>query len=442
MQRKRTFHVTSRIVMSSFCLLGLSVTQYAQAQVPASPVVVAPVIERQVRAEEVFVGTVMPSKRAVIGSAVDGRVVDFPRNAGDRVEAGQTLASLLTETVELELAAAEAELDLRQQKLAELENGARPQEIDEAKARLAAAKARREYLRTHRERTEKAFKRGNAATADELDSAISQDAEAEQNMQEAQSALDLLVAGPRPEQIAQARAAVAVQQAVVGQLRDRIAKHTIISRFTGYLVTEYTENGQWLKKGDPVAEVAALDNVEIEVQVVERSVPYVKIGDPVPVEFPALENRILPGKVIAVVPQADVRARTFPVKIGVENTISDSGPLIKAGMYARATLPTGNEVKAMLVPKDALVLGGEKPTVFKLVKPAEKDESAQVAPVPVDLGVATDQWIQVIGPLQAGDKVIVQGNERLRPGATVKVVRTIEPLKDETKDKTESSAGQ
>ena len=55
---------------------------------PAALVAVSPVVEREVTAGQTFVGTVMPLKKAVVGSAVDGRVIEFPLNEGDRVERG------------------------------------------------------------------------------------------------------------------------------------------------------------------------------------------------------------------------------------------------------------------------------------------------------------------------------------------------------------------
>ena len=84
----------------------------SQPGLPA--VIVSPVVEREITAGQTFVGTVMPLKKAIIGSAVDGRVVEFPLDEGDRVEQGQTLAQLLTDTIKLEVETAEAELKLRQ----------------------------------------------------------------------------------------------------------------------------------------------------------------------------------------------------------------------------------------------------------------------------------------------------------------------------------------
>jgi HlyD family secretion protein len=421
-----------RNLLTTAALLLIAMTcHFATAQAPQMPpalVVVAPVIAKQVTGGSTFVGTVTPTRRAVIGSAVDGRVIEFPHNEGDRVAAGETLAQLLTDTIDLELAAAEGELEYRKQQLAEMENGTRPQEIEQFRARMAAAESRSKFLETRRARTESAYKVNRAASEDELEQATSLATEAEQNYLEAKAAYDMAVEGPRKELIAQSRAQVAVQEDVVERLRDQISKHTIVSRFTGYMVAEHTEVGQWVKSGDLVAEVIELDTVEIEVPVVEQYVPYVSIGQEVRVEIPALGDRIFTGKVALVVPQADVRARTFPVKVRVSNEITSNGPLIKSGMLARVTLPTGAKQDALLVPKDALVLGGTTPMVYVVNTSEPNGKSGQVAPVPVELGVATGDQIQVTGALTAGQLVVVQGNERLRPGQAVSIVRVIDDV--------------
>jgi RND family efflux transporter MFP subunit len=134
-------------------------------------------------------------------------------------------------------------------------------------------------------------------------------------------------------------------------------------------------------------------------------------------------KHVFTGQVAFVVPQADVRTRTFPVKIRVKNEITDRGPLLSSGMYARVTLPTGEKQQALLVPKDALVLGGPQPMVY--VVDTVDARQGKVKSVPVELGVASGHLIQVKGPLEPGKMVVVQGNERLRPGQDVTIVRTI-----------------
>ena len=72
-----------------------------------------------------------------------------------------------------------------------------------------------------------------------------------------------------------------------------------------------------------------------------------------------------------------------------------------------------------LVPKDAIVLGGVRPLVFVVDLSQQKRSSGTVRPVPVTLGVSSGDLIQVIGPLDAGEQVVVRGNERLRAGQEI-----------------------
>ena len=417
--------VVIKTVVSCWALLAILVAEsLAQGPPRASLVVVSPVVEREVVVSQAFVGTVMPSKKAIIGSAVDGRVIEFPLNEGDRVVQGQPLAQLLTDTIRLEVEAAEAELELRRQALAELENGTRPEEIEQAKARMASAEARMNYMKARQRRWEQLYETNKAISEEERQEAVSGGIEAEQAYLESKAAFELAVAGPRKEQIAQARALVAVQEATVERLKDQLTKHTIVSRFDGYVTAEHTEVGAWVKQGDPVAEVAALDEVEVLAYVVEQHVPHVRVGAQVVVEVPAIPGQTFPGVVAEIVPQADIQARTFPVKIRVSNSFADEVPLLKSGMYARVMLPTGERRLATLVPKDALVLGGTQPMVF-VVATVPDGTSGKVAPVPVQVGVADGGLIQVTGPLKAGQLVVVQGNERLQQGQDVAIQRMI-----------------
>ncbi|MCA9247810.1 MAG: efflux RND transporter periplasmic adaptor subunit [Planctomycetales bacterium] len=419
------------ILRPSWLLAGLVAfaTQQLAAQPPgiAPPVFVSPLVERDVAAGQTFVATVVPTRVATIGSAVDGRVAEFLINEGDLVEAKQPLAQLLTETISLERDAAAAELLLRQRELDELVAGSRQEEIAQAEAKMLAAEARSKYLVKRRERAERLFAINQAASEEDRDQAVAAALEAEENFRDAKAAFELAVAGPRAEQIAQAKARVSMQEALLQKLEDQIKKHTIITRFRGYVTAEHTEQGSWLKRGDPVAEIAALDEVDVLAYVLEKHVPFVRLGMEVRVEVNAMPDRIFTGTVESVVPQADVRARTFPIKIRVANQIDALGPLLKSGMSARVALPTGATQQALLVSKDAIVLGGPSPAIFVVDLDQANAAKGKVRPVPVQLGVASGGLIQVVGPLQPGQLVVRLGNERLRPGQDVTVTKTIEP---------------
>ena len=113
-------------------------------------------------------------------------------------------------------------------------------------------------------------------------------------------------------------------------------------------------------------------------------------------------------------------ARTFPVRVRVKNELREDGPVLKAGMIARAVLSTGAVRKSLLVPKDALVLGGPRPLVFVVERNPQNPDEATVRSVPVTAGVASGSLIAVSGDLDAGQQVVTLGNERLRPGDRVR----------------------
>jgi RND family efflux transporter MFP subunit len=166
-------------------------------------------------------------------------------------------------------------------------------------------------------------------------------------------------------------------------------------------------------------EIVALDEVDVTVDVVEDFVGGLAEGLPVRVSIDAIPDRIFTAPIYRIVPSADRRGRTFPVKIRLTNEPVGPSVRIKAGMFASATLAVGEERQAVLVPKDAIVLGGMVPIMVWTVDPTSS--TAKMAPV--TLGVAVDDLVQVIGPVKPGDAVVVRGNERIRfPGQPLRIL--------------------
>jgi hypothetical protein len=96
-------------------------------------------------------------------------------------------------------------------------------------------------------------------------------------------------------------------------------------------------------------------------------------------------------------------------------------------MFARVTLAVGRTEAALMVPKDALVLGGRAPVVFVVDLDPAAATKGKVRPVPVQLGMADGEDIEVKGPLTEGERVVTEGNERLFPGQEVEVVQRTAP---------------
>ncbi|MFM8291425.1 MAG: efflux RND transporter periplasmic adaptor subunit [Planctomycetia bacterium] len=368
-----------------------------------------------------FVGTVLPARTSDVGSAVDGRLISLPIGDGQRVHEGQPLAELLRGLLEIEREGAVAELQRRRQVLAEFEAGSRPEEIEQARAAVAGFEARRAYAKSRLARLGRLAERGTS-TVDELQDAQTELDAIESQLRGSRATLALTEAGPRKEQVAQAAAAVAVQEAVVERIDDQLAKHTIRAPFDGWVVQRFTEKGQWLSRGGLVARIAQLDEVEVEVQVPEVSVGGLELGVDVRLELDAAPHQTWIGRIARIVPQADLRSRSFPVRVALENRVVDGLPVLRGGMLARAWLPVGRSEAVTVVPKDALVLGGPAPLVYA-VDPAPAAAGAgatgEVRAVEVEPGAAIGGSVEVHSSLTPGRLVVVRGNERLRPGMQV-----------------------
>lgn len=383
----------------------------------AVPVAVARVERMELAAGQSFVGTVFPARGSDVGSAVDGRVVSLPFLEGQRVAAGQPIAELLRGILEIERAGATAELDRRRQVLAELNAGSRPEEIDQRTAAVQGLEAQVQYAKSRLDRLRRLAERGTS-TADELLDGETEFRRVEAELRSSRAVLELAEAGPRKEQIAQAAAAVAVQEAEVDRIEDQLGKHTIRSPFNGWVVQRFTEEGQWLSRGGLVARIVELDTVEIDVRVPEISVRSLSPGQDVRLEFDAAPGETWIGRVERIVPQADLLSRSFPVKVRLANRVVDEQPVLRGGMLARAWLPVGRSGMATVVPKDALVLGGAGPIVY-VVTPEQNGPPGTVRAVPVAVGAAVEGAVEIRDGLEPGQIVVVRGNERLRPGMAV-----------------------
>jgi RND family efflux transporter MFP subunit len=419
-------------------LLAVGSSAFAQpGGAPAAPVALAPVVEQEITVGQTFVGTAEPSRRSIVGSAVDGRVVEFPVEEGDYVRlerqpqpgddpesVGQPLAKLRTGTIDIMVREAQAQLKLREHEYAEMQAGMRPKELEQKQAELERAVALRDYAKSRHERLSGLSR---AAAKEEIELAYSGWIAAEQNYKAADAALALAQEGFRQEHKDQSAARLEMQKEAVELLEDRRRKYTIRAPFEGYVVAKHTEIGAWIMTGDPVAEVVQIDPIQVTVSVPEAYIAQVGRGSSVTMQFEALPGKTFQGEVFRVVPQADVRSRAFPVTVRLANPRDPSGDhLIKVGMLAQATI--GRQQRGVLVPKDALVLGGARPLVYATPGAVALGAEAQVQPVTVTVGVSHGGLVQVTGQLRAGQMVVVEGNERLR-GTAIRAtaIRSADP---------------
>ncbi len=325
---------------------------------PPVPVRVAEVEKKAVSDRIELVGTAQPATVSTVASEVSGVVEFFPIDEGDFVEKGQVLASLSDHRLKLDLKAATAARE-------------------KIKANLAEAKKQLDRMER--------LKRTQSV--------------AEKSYDEAFYSYEALLQD------------LARSEAEIESLKYDIARKKITAPFSGFVSKEYAQLGEWVNVGGPVAELMDIGRIEATVDVPERYSVNLLDGEKVSVLFASLSNRPREATIDTVLPVGDPKARTFPVKISLENP----DLRIKSGMEAQVVFTIGGDGESLVMPKDAVVISGKDRLVYKV-------EDGIASPKPVVIKRYFENFVSFEGALQPGDLVVIRGNERLRPGQPVKVV--------------------
>lgn len=223
------------------------------------------------------------------------RIVAVDVREGEPVKTGQPLLQLDPAHTRAQLAAAEAQVQQQREVLAELETGPRQEDIAKARANLAAAEAQAREARAYYNRL-LPLKGQNYVAAADLDRARAAAGNADGQAVAARAALDELLHGTRPEQIAQAQAAMAAAQAQASAQQVLLGKLGIVAPRAGRIDSLPYKLGDQAPVGAPVAILLAGDAPYARIYVPVQQRAGVRIGDAIQV-FVAGRDKPYAGKV-------------------------------------------------------------------------------------------------------------------------------------------------
>ena len=170
---------------------------------------------------------------------------------------------------------------------------------------------------------------------------------------------------------------------------------TLRSPVSGFVVEKNVLQGQRIMAGDALYKIADLSTVWVEGDVFEQDLPSVRLGQSVTAELEALPGQAFRGRITYVYPTLNADTRTARVRVELPNP----GLRLKPGMYATFRLTGAGRVGALSVPRAAVLSTGERNLVFV------KRPDGMLEPRLVTLGMASDDRIEILRGLAAGDTV-------------------------------------
>lgn len=199
-----------------------------------------------------------------------------------------------------------------------------------------------------------------------------------------------------------------VAKSRLAQVEDQLSRSRIVAPFNGIVVERLMMPGERVDTGQNVVRMVDQQNLEVIARAPLDYYSFVRAGQALRLTTGSI---VANGVVRTVVAVGSENTHLFEIRLDIE---SNSYPV---GQTLRVSIPTSDARQALVVPRDALVLRPEGISVF-VVGADQKARQVRVV-----TGIGTGDQIEVSGELNAGDTVIIRGNERLKPGQSVSVMQ-------------------
>jgi membrane fusion protein (multidrug efflux system) len=339
-------------------------------------------------------GTLAAQEDAEVAAEVAGRVIATPVERGSRVGQGATLIQIADTEVAAQAREAEANAAQLEARLGMASGAAfdveRVPEV--ANARAAQVLATTEFERTKQLQVQQLISKS------EFDQRQAQSVAAQRQYEVARNGAE------------QQYQALMAAKARVQLARKALADTQVRAPFDGVVGERMVSVGDYVTRGAKVATVVRINPLRLELTVPAQYLKTVATGRTVHLDVDAYAGEKFTGEVRFVSPglQSDTRALT------IEAIVQNADGRLKPGLFATARIEQAEQTPAILIPKAAVSTNGEVSRVF-VVKGDKAEERL------ITIGQTVGDNVEATTGIQAGDRVIVGGREKLRDGTAITV---------------------
>ena len=369
-----------------------------------NPVRVETVKPQVLEASVSYTGTIIPYEEIMVYPRVAGQLTNYSVYPGDRVTAGQPIATLDASELTTGVAEAAAEVstmetDLEMSKI----------EVDEQKSAIAQIEADLDYLNLKKDRFARLVKDG-VISQDEFDVVDSEVRSKEANLKQARvklARMGAMVTNNRAK-INQAKAKVDTAKVMQGYT-------TINSPISGIVQERNVDPGVVVQPSMGIVKIGNYDQVRLQANVAQSDAVNINPGTTIVATVPGSNIPPIKGKITSIFPQANSQTRTVTVEAVIDNS---DGQLL-SGKFLEMKIVTARKPSAITVPQAAVVEFQDQSSVWVV-------EGDTVTAQPVTLGMSTGDRVEVTSGLESGQAVVTSGQNRLVENAPVAVINQSE----------------
>lgn len=324
-----------------------------------------------------YTADISPNQVVNVFSRVDGYIAKLHVDKGDFVRANQLLV--------------------------EIDHTDYQHAVNQAKANLSAAKAKVSQ--------QDAVVRNAKLTLDRMQSLIKDQFVSQQDLDNAQVNFD--AAGAAQESL---QAQVRQMEVALAQSETNLAYSYIRAPFGGYIAERNLDTGAYVSSATAststmsrgIMSLHDIHTVRVLIEIVERDIPLVKVGQTAELRAEAYPDQIFEGTVTRIVQALNRATRTMTVEVDLPN----KDRRLKGGMFARVEILVGTHQQALQIPIDAISRMEDIQYVYVV-------REGKARRVDVEIGVRSNNRIEITKGLTGNEPVIVSGKDLIHDGSPV-----------------------
>lgn len=352
-----------------------------------------------------------PVQEVTIFPKTGGKIASLNVDIGDKVTAGQVLFTLDTAELQAQLQSQQAGLAASNANLAKTSDSGLQQQITSAQQTIDKSQIAYNDAKDNFNKMQKLYDTGAIAKQD-LDTAKVKYDNCSVDLKSAQDNLNLLIEKIGPQSTQAAAAQVTQSQAGVSAAQVQINNATITTPISGVVSAKDVKVGQLA--GGQSGSVTIIDssNFIAEINVPDKVVGKIQVGLSVQVSISALDNKKVSGVIDKISPNTNAKDNSYTIKVKIDNSKSE----LKAGMFAKVSLPAEKKDNILTVPNEAIKM--ENSVNYLYVA-----DNGKVKKVSVVVGICNDNITEITGNVKQGTDVIIEGQNLLSSGDKVKAVK-------------------